>query len=111
MNIIKQPLSLFTCNLTVHRKGGLCGLVCRIYINKNGGTGGGGWVHPQNAMYTWQLIYKAMVGTGWTNSCLGCTEGLRKCYSYLVEGLNSNEKGGLSSERLFCWATMLTIAS
>ena len=27
-----------------------------------------------------------MVGTGWTNSCFGCINRLRKHYSHLVEG-------------------------
>ena len=29
----------------------------------------------------------AMVGTGWANSCPGCMNRLRKCYSRLVGGL------------------------
>ena len=28
----------------------------------------------------------AMVGTGWANSCPGCMDRLRKCYSHLVGG-------------------------
>ena len=28
----------------------------------------------------------AMVGTGWTNSCPGCMDRLRKRYTYLVVG-------------------------
>ena len=28
----------------------------------------------------------AMVGTGWANSCTGCMDRLRKCYSHLVGG-------------------------
>ena len=28
--------------------------------------------------------YTAIVGTGWANSCFGCTDGLRKHYSPLV---------------------------
>ena len=50
-------------------------------------TGGGGWVH------SWGVVHMvaaglgcrtALIGTGWANFCLGCTNGLRKCYSDFV---------------------------
>ena len=42
----------------------------------------------------------AMVGTGWTNSCLGCMNRLRKRYSDLVGGSSLAGKG-LGSEWVF----------
>ena len=59
----------------VSRKGGTGG----------GGTGGGGWgdMHMVAARLGCQ---SAMVGTGWANSCPGCMDRLRKCYSHLVGG-------------------------
>ena len=62
-------------------------LVCGFCVSRKDGTGGGEWVHLQDAVYMAgaRLGYKrAMVGTGWANSCFGCTDGLRKCYSQLV---------------------------
>ena len=39
---------------------------------------------------TWWLpslavLESTVVGTGWANSCPGCMDGLRECYSHLVE--------------------------
>ena len=56
--------------------------------SKNGGTGEVGGV-TRRVLWTLQLLdlaVKAMVGTGWDNSCPGCMNRLRKCYSHLVVG-------------------------
>ena len=50
-----------------------------------GGTGKGGWGHPQGAvcMEAARLGCKrAMVGTRWVNPRLGCMNRLSKCYSH-----------------------------
>ena len=55
--------------------------------SRKGGTGGGGWGHPQGDMHMVAArlgCQSAMVGTGWANSCHGCMDRLRKRYSYLV---------------------------
>ena len=52
-----------------------------------GGTGGGGWVHPQGDMHKVAVVAvcrNALVGAGWSNSCLVCTNRLRKHCSHLV---------------------------
>ena len=56
-------------------------------MSKKGGTGGGRWCHLQGDMHMVAArlgCQRAMVGTGWINSCPGCK--LRKRYSQLVEG-------------------------
>ena len=55
---------------------------------RKGGSGGGGWGHPQGDMHMVAArlgCQSAMVGTGWANSCPGCMDRLRKRYSHLVE--------------------------
>ena len=71
----------------MRRKDSLCVLVRWFCVSRNGGTGGGGWGHPQGDMHmvTARLGYQStMVGTGWDNSCPGCMDRLRKHYSHLV---------------------------
>ena len=61
----------------------------RFCVSRKGGTGGGGWGHPQGGMHMVAArlgCQSAMVGTGWANSCPGCMDRLRKRYSHLVEG-------------------------
>ena len=61
----------------------------RFCVSRKGGTGGGGWGHPQGDMHMVAArlgCQSAMVGTGWANSCLGCMDRLRKRYSHLVGG-------------------------
>ena len=51
-------------------------------VSRKGQTEGGGWDHPQGDMHMVAIVAgcrNAMVGTGWSNSCLGHTNGLRKC--------------------------------
>ena len=58
-------------------------------VNRKGGTGGGGWGHPQGDMHMVAArlgCQSAMVGTGWANCCPGCMDRLRKHYSHLVRG-------------------------
>ena len=64
-------------------------LARRFCVSRKGGTGGGGWGHPQGAMYMMivRLGCKSnMVGTGLANSRPGCMSRLRKCYSHLLGG-------------------------
>ena len=86
-SLVNSPLNcthlVATCTEEISR----CVLVCGFCVSRKDGTGGGGWGHLQDAVYMAgaRLGYKrAMVGIGWANSCLGCTDGLRKCYSQLV---------------------------
>ena len=54
-----------------------------------GGTGGGGFGHLQGDMHMVAAnlgCQSAMVGTGWTKSCPGCMDRLRKHYSHIVGG-------------------------
>ena len=56
-------------------------------MSGKGGTGGGGWGHPQGDMDMVAVVagYRnGLVRTGCANSCLGCTNVIRKCYSHLV---------------------------
>ena len=58
-------------------------------VNRKGGTGGGGWGHPQGDMHMVAArlgCQSPMVGTRWANSCPGCMDRLRKRYSHLVGG-------------------------
>lgn len=46
-------------------------------ISKKGGTGGGGWGHPQAERHVMALVagYRnGLVGTVWANSCLVCVD-------------------------------------
>ena len=57
--------------------------------SQKGGAGGGGWGHLQGDMHMVAArlgCQRAMVGTGWANSCPGCMDKLRKRYSHLVGG-------------------------
>ena len=61
----------------------------RFCVSRKGGTGGGGWGHPQGAvrMAAVRLGCKSnMVGTGLANSRPGFVSRLRKCYSHLLGG-------------------------
>ena len=51
-----------------------------------------------------------LVGTGWANSCLGCTNVVRKCYSHLV-GASFLAVKAFRLRTGVCWPRMLTIAS
>ena len=54
----------------------LCALVHGFYMSRNGGTGEGGWGHPQGIMHMVAVVAgcrNALVTTGWSNSHLGCT--------------------------------------
>ena len=58
-------------------------------MSRKGGTGGGGWGHPQGAVHMAAARFggkKAMVGTGWANSCPGYMNKLRKHYSHISGG-------------------------
>ena len=71
----------------MHRKDSLCMLVRRFCISRKDGTGGGGWGHLQGDMHMLAAVgvcRNALVGTGWSNSYLVCTNSLRKHCSHLV---------------------------
>ena len=84
---------------------------------RKGGTGGGGWGHPQGDMHMVAArlgCQSAMVGTGWANSCPGCMDRLRKRYSHLVGGCRKGETGGhpqgdmhMVAARLGCQSAMV----
>ena len=93
-----DPNSTFvdvTC--AVRRKDSLCALARWFCVSRKGrqgevgGTGGGGWGHPA-------VCRNALVGTGWSNSCLVCTNRLRKYCSHLVG--SSFLAGSASAERV-----------
>ena len=80
---------LVTSYCTLHRKDSLCVLCTQFCVSRKGGTGGGGWAHPQGDMHmvaTRLGCQSAMVGTGWANSCPGGLDRFRKHYSHLVGG-------------------------
>ena len=56
-------------------------------MNRKSGTGGDGWGHPQGAVHMVAVVAvcrNTLVGTGWSNSYLACTNRLRKHYYHLV---------------------------
>ena len=56
-------------------------------VNRKGGTGGGGWVHPKgaNSMAMSGLVFRRdLVGTGRAISILFGTNGVRNQRSHLV---------------------------
>ena len=53
-------------------------------VSRKGGTEGGGWSHPQGDMHMVAVCRNALVGTGWSNSCLVCANRLSKHCSHLV---------------------------
>ena len=72
----------------MRRKDSLCVLARWFCVSRKGGTGGGGWGHPQGDLHMLAVVAvcrNALVGTGWSNSCLVCTNRLRKHCSHLVE--------------------------
>ena len=57
-------------------KGCAC-FACRFCVSRKGGTGRGGWDHPQGDMHMVAARLgseSAMVGTGWANSFQGCMD-------------------------------------
>ena len=57
-------------------------------VSRKGGTGGGGWGRPQGDLHMVAVVAvcrNALVGTGWSNSCLVRTNRLRKHCSHIVE--------------------------
>ena len=77
---------MVTWYCALRRKDGLCALAHRFCVSRKGGTGGGGWGHPQGAVHMAAArlgCKRAMVGTEWANSRPGCMNRHRKCYSHL----------------------------
>ena len=70
----------------VRREDSLCALERWFWfcVSRKGGTGGGvqGDLHMVAVV---AVCRNALVGTGWSNSCLVCTNRLRKHCSHLVE--------------------------
>ena len=59
----------------------------RFCFSRNGGTGGGGWVHPKgaNSMVVSGLVFRSdLVGTGRAISILFGINGVRNQRSHLV---------------------------
>ena len=68
-------------------------------ISRKGGTGGGAWGHPQGDLHMVAVVAvcrNALGGTGWSNSCLACTNRLKKHCSHLVESSFLGVKAFLS---------------
>ena len=62
----------------------------RFCVSRKGGTGRGGWCHLQGVVHMAAArlgCKRAMVGIEWANSCPGCMNRPRKCYSHLLRGL------------------------
>ena len=79
---------LVTSHCALCRKDSLCE-VHGLCISRKGGTGGGGWGHPQGDvhMVAARLCFeRAMVGTGWATPCPDCMARLREHHSHLVGG-------------------------
>ena len=58
-------------------------------MSRKGGTGGGGWGHPQGAVHMAAArlgCKRIMVGTGWANSWPGYMSRLRKHYPHFSGG-------------------------
>ena len=61
---------------------------CALVLRQQ--KGGGGWSHPQGDLHMLAVVAvvavgrNALVGTGWSNSCLVCPNRLRKHCSHLV---------------------------
>ena len=82
----------------------LCALVCAFCVSRNGETGEGGRGHPQGIMHMMAVVAgcrNALVGTGWSNSHLGWTNGLLKMLLSHCRGFISGSEGNLSPERVF----------
>ena len=61
----------------------------RVLHQLKGGTGGGGWCHPQGAVHMAAArlgCIRAMVSIEWGHSHPGYTNELKKHYSHLVGG-------------------------
>ena len=56
-------------------------LVHTFRISRKGGTGGGGWQGSMHMVAARLGCQRAVVGTGWANSCPGCMDRFRKHYS------------------------------
>ena len=72
----------------MRRKDSLCAFARWFCVSRKGGTGEDGWGHPQGDLHMVAVVAvcrNALVGTGWSNSCLVCTNRLRKHCSHLVE--------------------------
>ena len=76
---------MITSYCALRRKDSLCVLARRFCVSRKGGTGRGGWGHPQGAVHMAAArlgCKRTVVGTGWANSWPGCMSRLRKCYSH-----------------------------
>ena len=72
----------------MRRKDSLCAFARWFCVSRKGGTGEDGWGHPQGDLHMVAVVAvcrNALVGIGWSNSCLVCTNRLRKHCSHLVE--------------------------
>ena len=64
-------------------------LAHKFCVSRKGGTGGGGWCHPQGAVHMAVAMLgckRTMVDTRWANSCPGYMSRLGKRYCHLLGG-------------------------
>ena len=97
---------LVTSHCALCRKDSLRVLACGFCVSRKGGTGGGGWDHPQGDMHMVAArlgFEKAMVGTGRATSRPDCMDRLKKHYSHHVEGRFLARKAAWALSR--CMAT------
>ena len=64
------------------------------------GQGCAGW-HARGVSAGRLGCQSAMFGTGWTDSCPGCMDKFRKCYSHFVRGSFLSGKAAWAPERVF----------
>ena len=86
-------------------------LARRFCVSRKGGTGGGGWGHPQDAVHMAAArlgCKRTIVGAGWANSWAGCMSKLRKLYSHHSGGTFLAGKPSLALS--VCQSRVLTIA-
>ena len=80
---------LVISHCALRRKDSLCALARWFCVSRKGGTGGGGWGHPQGAVHMVAArlgVEKAMVGSGRATPRPDCMDRLRKHYSHFAEG-------------------------
>ena len=74
--------------------------VLHIISAERVGQGFAGW-HARGVSAARLGCQSAMFGTGWADSCPGCMDKLRKCYSHFVRGSFLSGKAAWAPERVF----------
>ena len=96
-----KPKVAFQLHHTVHcaEKIVSAHYACWFCVSRKGGTGGGGWSHPQGDMHMVAAglgCKSAMVGTVWANSCSGCMD------RHVTQGDMHMVAAGLGCESAMC---------